>query len=60
MKIDLGKKYKIDGQVYSGVEVFTLLDDIVCDDNTDSIEILENKIIVRGDYKITLLVEEVK
>ena len=59
MKIDLGKKYKIDGKVYSGVEFFTLLDNIVCDDYTDSIEILENKIIVRGDCKITLSVEEV-
>ena len=60
MKIDLRKKYKIDGNVYSGVEFFTLLDDIVCDDNTDIIEFLENKIIIRGDYKVTLSVEEVK
>ena len=60
MKIDLRKKYKIDGKVYSGVELFTLVDDIVCDDNTDIIEFLENKIIVKGDYKVTLSVEEIK
>lgn len=60
MKINLRKKYKIDGKVYSGVEFFTLLDDIVCDDNTDIIEFLENKIILRGYYKVTLSVEEVK